>query len=108
MAMISVRAENIVPRRQRFADGNPGGLLSDVNVKVAADETLVLLVETDNVLLGAPDHQHLAQDAELLFSRKVRQHFFLQKFILDRTIKVHARWTNGIYCVMGGVVKGND
>jgi hypothetical protein len=66
----------------------------------------VLLVETDDVLLGAPDHQHFAQHAKLLFSRKVGQHFFLQKFILDRTIKSHARWTNGIYCVMGGVVKG--
>src|SRR5262245_50863736 len=106
MAVISVRAENIVSRRQGFADGNTRGLLSDVNVKVAADETLVLLVETDDVLLGTPDHQHLAQDAKLLFSRKVGQHFFLQKFILDRTIKSHARWTNGIYCVMGGVVKG--
>src|SRR5262249_58178549 len=80
MAVISVRAENIVPRRQGLADGNTRGLLSDINVKVAADETLVLLVETDDVLLGTSDHQHLAQDAKLLFSRKVGQHFFLQKF----------------------------
>jgi len=32
----------------------------------------VFFIETDDVLLGTPDHQHLAQDTELLFSRKVR------------------------------------
>jgi hypothetical protein len=32
----------------------------------------VFVIETDDMLLGTPDHQHLAQDAELLFSRKVR------------------------------------
>jgi len=41
-------------------------------VKVAADEAFVFFIETNDVLLGASDHQHLAQDAELLFSRKVR------------------------------------
>src|SRR5262245_19040220 len=87
MAVISVRAENIVPRRQGFADGNTRGLLSDVNVKVAADETFVLLVETDDVLLGTPYHQHLAQDAKLLFSRKVGQHFFPPEIYLGQNNK---------------------
>src|SRR5262249_34414433 len=72
MAVISVRAKNIIPRRQGFADGNTRRLLADVNVKVTADEPLMFLVETDDVLLGTPDRQHLAQDAKLLVSRKVR------------------------------------
>jgi hypothetical protein len=68
VTVISMRAKILILRRQGFADGDSGALLADVNVKVATDQPLVFVIETDDVLLGAPDHQHLAQDAELLFS----------------------------------------
>src|SRR5262245_825377 len=42
------------------------------------------------------------------FSREGSGNIFPPKIISDRTIKSHARWTNGIYCVMGGVVKGKS
>jgi hypothetical protein len=68
MTMITVRAENIILSRQSFADGNASSLLYDVNVEVATDEPLVIFVETDDVFLGTPDHEHLAQNAKLLFA----------------------------------------
>ena len=66
VAVVPVGAEEVVLRRQRRADADAGGLLPDVDVKVAADESLVLFVEPDDVLFRTPDHEHLPQQVEPL------------------------------------------
>src|SRR5215831_4676867 len=40
------------------------------------------------------------------FSRERSGNIFPPEIYLGQNNKIHARWTNGIYCVMGGVVKG--
>jgi hypothetical protein len=37
-------------------------------MKVAANQTLIVFIEPNDVLFGPPDHQHPLQDAELLLS----------------------------------------
>ena len=60
VAMISVRAKDIIRRSQGCTDGNTGRFLPDVNVEMTTNQVLVVLVEADDMLFGAPDHEHLA------------------------------------------------
>jgi hypothetical protein len=61
-------AENIVVLRQGFAYCDACRLLADVNMKMAANQTLVVFIEPNDVFFGPSDHQHPLQDAELLLS----------------------------------------
>src|SRR5262245_10947932 len=72
MAVVAVSAKDVIVSSQRFADRNAGGFLSDIDMKVTANETLVVFVEANDVLFGAPDHQHLAQNAELPLAWNIR------------------------------------
>src|ERR1043166_3207825 len=67
VTVVSMRGENIIVRGQRRADTDTGCFLPDVNVKVAANETFVDLVEADDMLFSAPNHEHFAQNPEPLF-----------------------------------------
>ena len=68
MAVVAVRREDIVIGVERLAYRHAGGFLPDVDMEVTADQPLVFGVKADAMFLGAPNHQHLAQDAELLLS----------------------------------------
>jgi hypothetical protein len=63
--------ENIILRRQGRADRDAGALLPDINVKMAANEPFIVVIEPNDMLFGAPDHQHFAQDAKLIVSCQI-------------------------------------
>jgi hypothetical protein len=60
VTVVAVGREDVIVVLQRCAHGHAGGLLADIDMKVAAQEPVVFFMETDAVLLGAPDEQHLA------------------------------------------------
>ena len=68
MAVVAMGGEDIIVFIEPVANRNAGGFLADVNMKMAAHQAGVFVVEADAMFFGAPDHQHLAQDSELLFS----------------------------------------
>jgi hypothetical protein len=60
-----VGGENVVVAIQCVANGHAGSFLADINVKVAANQTLVFVMEADAMFLGTANHQHPAQNGEL-------------------------------------------
>ena len=66
VAVIAMGAEDVIILLQSFAHRDPGGFLADVNMKVAANQTLVVFIEPNDMFFGSSDHQHPLQDAELL------------------------------------------
>ena len=65
IAVVAMGGEDIIVGVQPVAYRHAGGFLADVNMEVAANQAGVFVVEADAMFFGAPDHQHLAQDAEL-------------------------------------------
>jgi hypothetical protein len=66
VAVIAMGAEDEIILLQSFAHRDPGRFLADINMKVAANQTLIVFIEPNDVLFSPPDHQHPLQDAELL------------------------------------------
>jgi hypothetical protein len=60
VTVVAVGREDVIVVLQHCAHRHTGGLLADVDMKVAAQEPVVFFMEADAVLLGAPDEQHLA------------------------------------------------
>src|SRR5581483_7471717 len=81
VAMRPVRAYEVISRSQRGDRADDGGLLADVQVDIAADASLRILL--GRALLEVPDELHLREHRDQLIARVTRYARVVRPLVFD-------------------------